>query len=134
MRKMMKKMLCLATAAVLSVGILAGCGSKKDDEAGDRIKITVSVSGTDASEGELMRKWKTAYEAKNENVFIKIEPFTNDYTQTMMSYVQSSKLMPDIISKSFTHSCLRLQKLLVRVTQMLTSTLSVMTPASLLEI
>ena len=97
MRKMMKKMLCLATAAVLSVGILAGCGSKKDDEAGDRIKITVSVSGTDASEGELMRKWKTAYEAKNENVFIKIEPFTNDYTQTMMSYVQSDKLMPDIM-------------------------------------
>ncbi len=96
MKKMMKKIFALAMASVMSVGLFAACGGTEDDSDG-KIKITVSISGTDASEGELMRKWKQAYEAKNENITIAIKDFTSDYTQTMLGYVQSPKQMPDIM-------------------------------------
>ena len=70
MKKMMKKLFALAMTAVMSVGMLTACGGGKDSSAEDgKIKITVSISGTDASEGALMQKWKQAYEAKNENIF-----------------------------------------------------------------
>ena len=98
MKKMMKKLFALAMTAVMSVGMLTACGGGKDSSAEDgKIKITVSISGTDASEGALMQKWKQAYEAKNEAVSINIKNFTSDYTQTMMGYVQSPKQMPDIM-------------------------------------
>ncbi len=97
MKKIMKKIFALTMTALLSVGMFAGCRDKKGDEANGKIQITVSVSGTDASEGALMQKWKVAYEAKNENVTIAIKNFTSDYTQTMMSYVASAKQMPDIM-------------------------------------
>lgn len=101
MKKMMKKVISLAMTAMLSVCALAGCNNTGDggsgDGASDKIEITVSISGTDASEGALMGKWKTAYEAKNDKVKINIKNFTSDYTQTMMSYVQSAKQMPDIM-------------------------------------
>ena len=92
----MKRVLSLAMTALLSLGLFTACGGTGDGGAGgsEKIKITVSVSGTDASEGALMQKWKTAYEAKNENVTIAIKNFTSDYTQTMMGYVQSAKQMP----------------------------------------
>ena len=94
---MMKKIVSVAMAGLLSVGMLAGCGGGKTDESGDKIKITVSVNGSDASEGALMQKWKQAYEAQNEGVTISVKNFTSDYTQTMLSYVQSAKQMPDIM-------------------------------------
>ena len=99
MKNTMKKIFALAMTAVMSVGMFAGCGGGSDggETNSDKIKITVSVSGTDASEGTLMQKWKLAYEAKNENVTIAIKNFTSDYTQTMMGYVQSPKQMPDIM-------------------------------------
>ena len=98
MKKIIKKILTVAMVSVMSVGMFAGCngggGASGSDE---KIKITVSVNGTDASEGALMQKWKQAYEEKNENVSVQIKNFTSDYTQTMMSYVQSPKQMPDIM-------------------------------------
>ena len=99
MKKTMKRVLSLAMTALLSLGLFTACGGTGDggDGGSEKIKITVSVSGTDASEGALMQKWKTAYEAKNENVTIAIKNFTSDYTQTMMGYVQSAKQMPDIM-------------------------------------
>lgn len=98
MKKMMKKLFALAMTAVMSVGMLTACGGGNDNSGADgKIKITVSISGTDASEGVLMQKWKQAYEVKNEAVSINIKNFTSDYTQTMMGYVQSPKQMPDIM-------------------------------------
>lgn len=98
MKKMMTKVFALAMTAMMSVGMFAACGGGNENSAEDgKIKITVSVNGTDASEGTLMQKWKEAYEAKNENITISIKNFTSDYTQTMMSYVQSPKQMPDIM-------------------------------------
>ena len=98
MKKIFKKIFALAMVSVMSVGMFAGCNGGKDESGSDeKIKITVSVSGTDASEGLLMQKWKMAYEAKNENVSINVKNFTSDYTQTMMGYVQSPKQMPDIM-------------------------------------
>ena len=98
MKKMMKKLFALAMTAVMSVGMLTACGGGYNNGGTDgKIKITVSISGTDASEGALMQKWKQAYEAKNEAVSINIKNFTSDYTQTMMGYVQSPKQMPDIM-------------------------------------
>ena len=65
MKNTMKKIFALAMTAVMSVGIFAGCGGEKGGETNsDKIKITVSVSGTDASEGTLMQKWKLAIEVK----------------------------------------------------------------------
>ena len=97
MKNTVKKLIALVGAATLSVTAFAGCGVSNSGGNSDKIKITVSVSGTDASEGELMQKWKQAYEAQNENVSITIKNFTSDYTQTMMGYVQSPKQMPDIM-------------------------------------
>ena len=98
MKKMMKRIFSVAMTALMSVAMFAGCKDNGGDEGGaEKIKITVSVSGTDASEGMLMQKWKMAYETKNENVSISIKNFTSDYTQTMMTYVQSPKQMPDIM-------------------------------------
>ena len=97
MKKMIKRVLSLAMTALLSLGLFAGCGGTGDSGSDEKIKITVSVSGTDASEGALMQKWKMAYEAQNQDVTIHIKNFTSDYTQTMMSYVQSAKQMPDIM-------------------------------------
>ena len=99
MIKKMKKIFALAMVSVMSMGLFAACGGGNDKgkESDEKIKITVSISGTDVSEGPLMQKWKQAYEAQNENVTISIKNFTSDYTQTMMSYVQSPKQMPDIM-------------------------------------
>ena len=97
MKNTFRKFIALAGAAMLSVTALAGCGVDRGSGNSEKIKLTVSVSGTDASEGALMQKWKQAYEAQNENVTITIKNFTSDYTQTMMGYVQSPKQMPDIM-------------------------------------
>lgn len=96
---MMKKIVSVAMTALVSVTALAGCfggnNATSEDENG-KVQITVSISG-DNAEGALMQNWKQAYEQKNENVTVKIQNFSSDYTQTMMSYVQSAKLMPDIM-------------------------------------
>ena len=98
MKNIGKKIFAFVMASIMSVGLFAGCGGNTEEgDSGEKIKITVSVNGTDASEGALMQKWKQAYEAKNENVSINIKNFTSDYTQTMMGYVQSPKQMPDIM-------------------------------------
>ena len=99
MKKMMKRIFSVAMTAMMSVAMFAGCNDKGGDGEtnNEKVKITVSVSGTDASEGALMQKWKQAYEAKNETVSINVKNFTSDYTQTMMGYVQSPKQMPDIM-------------------------------------
>ena len=60
MKNTVKKLIALVGAATLSVTALAGCGVSNSGGNSDKIKITVSVSGTDASEGELMQKWKCA--------------------------------------------------------------------------
>ena len=97
MKKIMKRILTVAMTALMSVGMFAGCKGNDKGATDEKIKISVAISGTDASEGVLMQKWKMAYEAKNENVTINIKNFTSDYTQTMMGYVQSAKQMPDIM-------------------------------------
>ena len=99
MKNLLKKILVLVIVLATAMTVFIGCGdeSVESGEAGDKVKIVVSVNGTDPSEGELMRKWKVAYEAQNPSVSIVIKNFTGDYTQTMLTYVQSAKQMPDIM-------------------------------------
>ena len=98
MKKIFKKIGALVLTAVMSATMLAGCGGgSSGGGSGDKINITVSVNGSDSAEGTLMQQWKLAYEAQNPDVKITIKPFSGNYTQTMMSYIQSEKQMPDIM-------------------------------------
>ena len=99
MKNLLKKILVLVIVLATAMTVFIGCGDEpvESGETGDKVKIVVSVNGTDPSEGELMRKWKVAYEAQNPSVSIVIKNFTNDYTQTMLTYVQSAKQMTDIM-------------------------------------
>ena len=100
MKKAIKRILSLALTALMSVAVLAGCGGGGDggeEDAGGKIKITVSVNGSDAAEGALMQKWKQAYEAKNPNVTIAVKSFNTEYANAIMSYMRSEKNMPDIM-------------------------------------
>lgn len=98
MKNTMKKIFALGMTALVSVGMFAGCGGGKDNSAGADGKIEIKVSiGEENAEGELMSKWKQAYEAKNDKVKIKISTFSGDYNETMMGYAQSPKQMPDIM-------------------------------------
>ena len=102
MKELLKKIVVITIVAVLSVGLFTGCKKKKKGQGvigtpEGKIELVVAVSGLDVAEGELMRKWKVAYEAKNPQVQINIKNFTSDYTQTMLTYVQSPTQMPDIM-------------------------------------
>lgn len=95
----MKKLVSLCMAMLMVLGLCTACGGgdNKNSEEGDKITISVMISGEDAAEATLMQNWKKAYEEKNPGVNIAIKNFTGDYTQAMTANVQSEKLMPDIM-------------------------------------
>lgn len=95
----MKKMFIKSFSIICCLAILfslSACGGKGKQDNG-KINITVMINGEDSAEGALMQKWKEAYEAENENININITNFTGNYAQTMMTNVQSTDLMPDIM-------------------------------------
>lgn len=98
MKKIFKKIGALALTAVMSATMLAGCGGgSSGGGSNDKIKITVAINGNSNAESDLMLEWKVAYEAINPDVTISIKPFTSNYTQAMMNYLNSEKSMPDIM-------------------------------------
>ena len=91
----MKKILTLVLVLVMSFCFcsMTGCGKKEDD---GPITITVGISGN-ATENRLMKKWKEEYEKDNPNIKISFKTISDNYTQALMGYEQSTKSMPDII-------------------------------------
>ncbi|MCQ2449824.1 MAG: extracellular solute-binding protein [Clostridia bacterium] len=95
MKKIALRFVSLMLCVVVCAG-LVGCGGSTKSTDG-KIDLTVMISGEDVAEGALMQKWKAAYEAENPAVNINITNFTGNYSQAMMTNVQSVDLMPDIM-------------------------------------
>jgi multiple sugar transport system substrate-binding protein len=102
--ELLKKWMAVTAAAVVSVGVLAGCGSgnsaTNDNQAGGNgqggsVNLTLGMWSSSPAEKQLVENQLKAFEQANPNIHVKVEVVTGDYLQTMQPRL-ASHTAPDV--------------------------------------